>query len=92
MCLIKPANELLSDREPNEAYLAAQPGTAYALYFPAGGKVRVDFSAAKGPWVAHWIDIATGEWGLAQNVAGGKKTLLAPPGQGNWAAAIIMRE
>ena len=28
---VEPANQLLSDREDNEAYLAAQPGRAYAL-------------------------------------------------------------
>ena len=32
-----PANELLSDRAENEAYLAARPGQAYALYFTDGG-------------------------------------------------------
>lgn len=89
---VKPANELLSDREPNEAYLATNAGTAYALYFPAGGEVRVDFSAAKGPLAAHWIEIASGEWGPVQQVAGGGKTLLAPPDKRNWAAAIVIRK
>ncbi|MBM9521022.1 hypothetical protein JWG39_14470 [Desulforhopalus vacuolatus] len=90
--LMKPANELLSDRESNEAYLSAHAGIAYALYFPAGGNVRVDFSDARGSLVAHWIDISSGEWGPVQNVSGGENTLLAPPGQGNWAAAITIRE
>jgi hypothetical protein len=86
---LKPAGELLSDRKPNEAYLAADAGSAYALYFPAPGKVRVDFSAAKGPLVAHWINISTNEYGPKQKVAGGGKVELSPPGQGNWVAAIL---
>jgi hypothetical protein len=90
--LMSPANELLSDRESNEAYLAVHTGIAYALYLPAGGEVRIDFSGTKGSLVAHWIDIASGEWGPTQNVAGGEKTLLASPGPGNWAAALIMYE
>jgi hypothetical protein len=90
--LVKPANELLSDRESNEAYLSAHAGIAYALYFPAGGNVRVDFSDVRGSLAIHWIDISSGEWGPVQNISGGEKTLLAPPGQGNWAAAIIIRE
>jgi hypothetical protein len=90
--LMSPANELLSDRESNEAYLAVHKGIAYALYLPAGGEVRIDFSGAKGSLVAHWIDIASGEWGPTQNVAGDEKTLLASPGPGNWAAALIMYE
>jgi len=89
---VKPANELLSDREPNEAYLAAAAGSAYAVYFPAGGKVRVDLSGVKGPLVAHWIDIASGQWGPRQDVAGGEKIWLAPPATGNWAAAMIARK
>lgn len=86
---VEPANELLSDRNDNEAYLAANNGRAYALYFPNGGKVRVDLSSAKRPLTAHWIDVSTGEWGPVQKVAAGKKTALAPPGKGNWIAAIV---
>jgi len=88
---VKPAMELLSDCEPNEVYLAAGSGTACALYFPAGGKVRVDLSAMKGPLAAHWIEIATGEWGPVQRIEGGQKVTFAPPGEGGWAAAVIRR-
>ena len=59
--LIKPwdveaANELLSDREPNEAYLAAAPGAAYALYFTDGGSLRVDLT--DNDYQVHWATIA----------------------------------
>src|SRR5690606_35223606 len=57
---VRPANELLSDRGPNEAYLAASDAGVFALYFPAGGEVKADLSAAAGPLVAHWINISTG--------------------------------
>ena len=86
---VQPANDLLSDREPNEAYLAANAGRAYALYFPAGGEVRLDLSAAKGAYTAHWIDVATGEWGPTQEFPGGERTSLATPDKGNWAAALM---
>jgi hypothetical protein len=86
---VKPANELLSDRESNEAYLAADTGAAYALYFPAGGEVLLDLSAAEGPLSAHWIDIASGEWGDTEQISGGGKISLSPPDQGNWAVAIV---
>ena len=36
---VEPANELLNDREANQAYLAARPGLAYVLYFADGGAV-----------------------------------------------------
>ncbi len=89
---VQAANELLSDRAANEAYLAAGPGGAYALYFPASGEVRVDLTATGGLLIAHWINIDSGEWGASQNIAGGEKTLLGPPAKGNWAAAIIRPE
>ncbi|MDD2597823.1 MAG: hypothetical protein PHO37_01170 [Kiritimatiellae bacterium] len=88
---VKPAMELLSDCEPNEAYLAVGSGTAGALYFPAGGKVRVDLSAMKGPLAVHWIEIATGEWGKVESIEGGHKIAFAPPGKGGWAVALVKR-
>ena len=89
---VDPANELLSDREENEAYLAANVGRSYAVYFPSGGEVLVDVSTAKGPLIAHWLDIDSGEWGPTQNFLGGDKISVAAPDKRNWAAAIIVRK
>lgn len=88
---LKAANELLSDRESNEAYLAADPGRAYSVYFPAGGEVRIDLTAAKSPLTAHWINIDSGEWGTAEEIDANEHCKLAPPGKGNWVAAIVAR-
>lgn len=86
---VKPANELLSDREPNEAFLAAGDDGTLAIYFPAGGKVQVNRQAPDGTLVAHWINIDSGQWGPVANVTAGGAIALEPPGHGNWAAAII---
>jgi hypothetical protein len=88
---VRAANELLSDRADNEAYLAAAPGRAYALYFPAGGQVGLDMTGAAGEFTVHWIDISTGEWGPKTRLTGGARVQIAPPGAGNWAAAIVKR-
>jgi hypothetical protein len=45
---VEEANELLSDRPRNEAYVAARAGAAYALYFTDGGSVGLDLRAAPG--------------------------------------------
>ncbi|MBN1903156.1 hypothetical protein JW926_17675 [Candidatus Sumerlaeota bacterium] len=87
---LKPANDLLSDREPDEAYLAANPGKAYTLYFPDGGNVRVDFSGAKRELNVYWIDVSKGEWGKSQSIPVEGKPTISPPGEGPWAAAIII--
>ncbi len=89
---LKPSNELLTGRAPNEAYLAADEGRAYALYFTAGDEVIIDLSAAKAQLSAHWIDITTGEWVAVQELPGGTETHISPPGTGNWAAAITIDE
>lgn len=86
---VDPADNLLSDREPNEAYLAADPGKAYAIYFPAGGEVTLDLRKAKGPFQVRWINIDTGEWGPTADLKGGDKVQVSPPGKGNLAAAIV---
>lgn len=90
---VKAANELLSEREPNEAYIAAAPGRAYALYFPKGGDgVALDLSSAEGVFDVFWIDIDTGEWGPEQAITAGTVVGIRAPGDGNWAAAILKKE
>jgi lysophospholipase L1-like esterase len=87
---VEPANELLSGRGENEAYLAVDVDhQSYVVYFPAGGEVQVDVSDVNVSLVAHWIDINSGEWGPTQNFNGGDSISVAAPGQGNWAVTII---
>lgn len=88
---VMPANELLSERDANEAYVAADRGRAYAVYFPAGGEVHLDLSDANGPFQTQWIDIDAGRAGPSALLDGGGKVPLAPPDQGNWAVAIVAR-
>ena len=85
---VRPANELLSDRAANEAYLAASKGTAYVLYFPTTAEVGLDLSDAQGPFLAHWINIDTGESGPKLQLSGGSVVTVSPPGKENWVAAI----
>ena len=86
---VGPANALLGDRATNEAYLAANPGKAYALYFTGGGQVTLDLSKAKGTRKVRWININTGEWGPTARLEGGKKVSISAPGKANFVAAIV---
>lgn len=86
---VKPANHLLGDRAANEAYLAARPGHAYALYFTDGGAVGLDLKTASGEFVVRWIDIATGEWGKRESLHGGGVVTVSAPAKGHWVAAIL---
>lgn len=89
---VEAANELLSDRAANEAYLAAKPGEAYALYFTDGGSVGLDLTKAEGRFELRWIDIATGEWGKQQTLDGARVAAVTAPAAGHWVAAIVKRK
>lgn len=88
---VEPAMDLLTEREENEAYVAARRSKAYAIYFPArnNSSVRLNLSDAEGAYEVHWIDVDSGKWGETKGIVGGKKEKLSPPGKGNWAAAIV---
>ena len=86
---VEPANQLLSNREDNEAYLAAKPGQAYALYFTDGGSVGLDLKGETGRFELRWIDIAQGEWGTREFLDGGGIAKVSAPARGHWAAVIL---
>ncbi len=87
-----PAQHLLRARDPNEAYLAAQPGAAYALYFPDGGQIELDLRDATGHLTARWIDINTGDWAHSATVTGGAWHAISAPGPGHWAVVLLATE
>lgn len=85
-----PRPELLGERQENDAYCLAEPGHQYAVYFPAGGSVTVDMSAAAGQWQIRWQRIPDGEWSDGQVVEGGGKIKLdTSEDGGQWAALLL---
>ena len=82
--------QLLSEREPNEAYLTCIAGEQYALYFPDGGAVTLDLTDAPGRFTARWLDITHSTWGTASTMAGGDPVNLETPGAGHW--AVLLRK
>ncbi len=86
---IEPHMELLGDREENEAYLAANPGEAYVLFFCSGGAVTLDLTGQDGPLAGRWIDVSTGDAGADLQVRGGGARPLAAPGDGPWVAVLV---
>lgn len=84
----RPYNELLSEREDNEAYVLAQPGEQYAVYFPDGGNVILNVSDAQGSLQLRWLNINTSKWLDTQYEEGGGSIILQAPGSGHWAVVI----
>ncbi len=85
----EPRNDLLSDREPNEAYLTAEEGRQYALFFPDGGAVTLDMSGAKGRFRLRWLSILDSRWLPPTPVTAGGTVKLEAPGKGYWAALLL---
>jgi hypothetical protein len=88
---IEPANELLTDRENNEAYLACNPGKAYALYFTDDGEVGLDLRKARGRYLLRWIDLRTGKWKGERSIGGEKIVTIKAPRKGHWIAVIARK-
>jgi hypothetical protein len=86
---MEPANQLLGEREENEAYLSARPGQAYALYFTNGGAVTLDIRNVSGPFQLHWIDITNGQWADIVNLSSGQVVPISAPSTGHWLAVLI---
>lgn len=87
----KPANQLLMDREPNEAYCLAEEGIAYAVYFPDGGNVSLDLSAVGGSINMSWLNISENSWSEVTVQKPDKQLQLQTPGKGHW-LVLINRE
>ncbi len=97
---VEPHMELLANRASNEAYLAAQPGEKYALYFTNGGSVQLDLTGVQGDFNVTWISISMGittETALdgrrraTRSIRGGSMVTLTAPYKGGWVAAVVKR-
>ena len=86
---VNPRNDLLTNRGTDEAYLAAKPGDAYALYFTNGGSVGLKLGGYPRNFDLRWINIGNGNWGSQTTLTGGSTVTINAPGSGHWAAAIV---
>ena len=88
----EPHNDLLANRSWNEAYCIAQPGVEYAVFFPDGGDVLLDISAAATLPRVRWLDIRRSRWqdsAEAGNVVDDHfLPLRTPAEEGYWAALV----
>ncbi len=89
---VKPRLDLLTERESDEAYVGADPGKAYILYFTQNGGGLVGLKLDRYPdstFELRWINIATGEWGTAKTLRGGSTvSIKRPDKKSHWVAVI----
>jgi hypothetical protein len=89
---VDPRLDLLSEREPDEAYLAARPGEEYILYFThnGGGSVGLNLEKYSGSeFNITWVNIDTAVSKEGSKIAGGEiVTINRPDDSAHWVAAI----
>ncbi len=87
---VESHQELISDRQSDEAYLVAKPGEKYLLYFTQGGSVGLNLKGHRGEFHLRWIDIATGQLGQDTRLPGDQTVTIKTPGS-NPCVAVVMR-
>lgn len=93
----EPHMDLLHNRSWNEAYCIANPGVAYAVFFPDGGDVLLDIVPGMDyPLTLRWLDIRHSQWVRGGQqidlvTEGGKPfaRLTTPEEEGYWVALIV---
>ncbi|AHM61169.1 hypothetical protein D770_14575 [Flammeovirgaceae bacterium 311] len=87
-----PSQQLLHNRESDEAYVLANPGRAYGIYFPASGTIDLELTKKSTTYYLQWISIETGEYVEAPIKIKAKNRLtLQTPDSGSgegWAATL----
>jgi hypothetical protein len=88
----EPHNDLLSDRESNEAYCIANPDKEYAVYFPNGGEVTLDIDSLNKPATIRWLDIMKSQWTNTEQIKSESKLKLNCPSKGYWAVLVTNQQ
>jgi hypothetical protein len=89
----EPHNDLLTNRSWNEAYCTTIPGEAYAVFFPDGGDLWLNVSAAEGEALRlDWLDIRACRWTAPEPIIASPDDdwlhLVTPTEEGYWAAWV----
>ncbi|MBU1822901.1 MAG: hypothetical protein KKG00_15545 [Bacteroidetes bacterium] len=90
-----PAPQLLQSRESDEAYVLANAGKAYGLYFPTSGTIDLELPKKSTTYYLRWISIETGEYhGKPIKIKARDKVTLQTPEAGSkegWAATLTTK-
>lgn len=82
-----PHNDLLQSRENGEAFCRAVPNEEYAVYFPDGGEIELDFSSFKGEPTLVWLNVLTSAWSEKEKL-NKEKVAIKAPSKDHWVALV----
>ena len=88
-----PYNDLLGERDGNEAYCFANPGTEAAVFFPDGGSVTLDVSKFDEDETVEvrWLPVLDSEWKPMRSISlepVHPQLELTAPGKGYWVVLV----
>jgi hypothetical protein len=89
---LQSGNDLLSNREENEVYLASKPGETYILFFTDGGEVGLDLTDFDSEFDLKWFNIREGEMSSEHKFEGGEIVKLSTPGELEWIALVLIEQ
>ena len=86
----EPRPDLLSEMGEGEAYILANPGQTYAVYFPAGGKANVTLEKGDSAYLLSWFSVETAEFIDAQTLPTAESVSLECPSTDQiWLGLIV---
>jgi hypothetical protein len=88
---ITPRMDLLINIGENTAYLSANEGEKYVVYFPKGGQATLNLSNADGQYIVRWIHTDDAEWGTTKTIQGGEPVVLDTQGVKSCFVIIIKK-
>lgn len=91
---MEPRNDLLNDREEDEAYCLAEPGSQYAVFFSGNGdrSVGLDLSSATQTLRQRWLNVSQNRWAEEGITVSKNKCTLHPLGPGHWLVVLVSDE
>ena len=91
---MEPHNDLLTERDEDEAYCLAEPPNQYAVFFSGNGdrSVVLDLSSAADKLRRCWLDVAHSLWAEKSAVVSKDKCALRAPGPGHWVVVLVSAE
>jgi hypothetical protein len=89
----KPANELLSNREENEAFCRKIGVNSFIIYFPSGGQVNLQVHSGVDSYSIRWLKVLESSWKEDQMISSNSKDdklLLETPSKDHWIGLVTL--
>ncbi len=83
----EPRLDLLAERETNSAWLMANPGVQYAVYFSHEGRVGITVDEGT-ELTLEWLDLESSRWQEGEMIQSDGVISLSTPTDGHWIALL----